>query len=73
MEHMYDGYHFWGMHFIWWIFWIIMLVWIFMTPWDIPGQRSKKETPLDILKKRFANGEITKEEYTEKKKFLDEN
>lgn len=73
MWHMYDGQHFWGMNFIWWIFWLIIVIWIFMTPWDIPGQRSRKETPLDILKKRFAKGEITKEEYEEKKKFLNEN
>jgi len=64
---------FWGMHWIWWIFWLILIIWIFATPWDIPGQRPRRETPLDILKKRFAKGEITKEEYEEKKKFLSKN
>jgi len=38
-------------------------MWIFATPWDIPGQKMKKETPLDLLKKRYANGDISKEEY----------
>jgi uncharacterized membrane protein len=28
---------------------------------------------LEILKKRFAKGEITKEEYDQKKKVLEEN
>ncbi|MEB2787191.1 SHOCT domain-containing protein [Algoriphagus persicinus] len=39
------------------------MIWIFFTPWDIPGQKTKKETPLDLLKKRYARGEISKEEY----------
>jgi len=32
----------------------------------------KKDTPLEILKKRFASGIISKEEYLEKKKILKE-
>ena len=68
---MYDGYHFWGMHLIWWFVWIILLFWIFAIPYDVPGQRSKKDTPLDILKKRYASGEINNEEYQEKKKILE--
>jgi putative membrane protein len=70
---MHYGHHFWGMHMFWWVFWIIILIWIFATPYDLPGQRKKNETPLEILKKRFAKGEITKEEFDEKKKFLEEN
>lgn len=65
--------HFWGMHIFWWIVWIIVIIWIFATPYDIPGQRKKRDGPLDILKKRFARGEITKEEYEEKKQFLEKN
>ncbi len=66
----YDGYHFWGMHLFWWIIWGILLFTIFVTPYDIPGQRNKKDSPLDILQKRFASGQITNEEYVEKKKML---
>lgn len=62
-----SNYNFWGMHLVWWILWLILLVWIFATPYDIPGQRTNKETPLDILKRRLAKGEITKEEYTQLK------
>lgn len=68
--HMYDG-HFGGMHLIWWILWLIFIFWIFAIPYDIPGQRKKKETPLDILKKRYAAGEINKTEYEEMKKILE--
>ena len=59
-----------GMDFIWWIVWILLIVWIFAIPYNIPGQRSPKESPLDILKKRFASGQINKQEYEESKKIL---
>ncbi len=59
------------MDLIWWFLWITLLFWIFALPYDIPGQRKKKDSPFDILKKRFAAGEITKEEYQEKKHLLE--
>ena len=67
---MYNGYHFWGMHLIWWFIWVSFIFWIFATPYDIPGQMKRKDSPLDILKKRFASGQINKEEYLEQKKML---
>jgi putative membrane protein len=59
------------MHLIWWILWLIFIFWIFAIPYDIPGQRKKKDSPLDILKKRYAAGEINKNEYEEMKKTLE--
>jgi putative membrane protein len=41
--------------------------WIFTTPYNVPGQRKKNDSPHDILKKRFASGQITNEEYQVKK------
>ncbi|MDF1674667.1 MAG: SHOCT domain-containing protein [Vicingaceae bacterium] len=70
MLHTFEG-HYWGMHLFWWILWIILLFWIFAIPADIPGQRKKKDTPLDILKKRYANGEIDAQEYDKMKKTLE--
>lgn len=67
--HYYEG-SFWGMHLIWWIIWIILIAWIFFIPANIPYQKSKKENPLDILKTRFAKGELSKEEFEESKKIL---
>ena len=67
----YENYHFVGMHFIWWFVWIVLLFWIFASPFNIPGQRSKKDSPLDILNKRLAKGEINKKEYEEKKKLIE--
>jgi putative membrane protein len=70
---MYNGYHFGGMHFIWWILWMIILIWVFATPYNIPGQRKKKDSPLHILQKRLASGEITSEQHHEKRKLIDKN
>jgi putative membrane protein len=63
----YENYYF-GMDIIWWIIWVIVLFWIFVIPYDIPGQRRKKESAYTILQKRYAKGEITESEYQEKKK-----
>ena len=60
-----------GMHLIWWIIWMCLLMWIFLTPWKIPGERRKKDSPLDILQKRFASREITKAQYLEDKNLLE--
>jgi putative membrane protein len=67
---VYNNY-FGGMHLLWWVVWIMMLIWIFALPYRIPFQRYKKDSPLDILQRRFASGEITNEEYQEKKKILE--
>ncbi|MCB0726602.1 MAG: SHOCT domain-containing protein [Ignavibacteriae bacterium] len=69
-----DGdYSFWGMHMLWWVIWLIFMIWIFATPWKIPGDKRKKDTPLDILQKRYAAGEINKEEYEDRKKTLEQS
>ena len=59
-----------GMNLIWWVIWLFFIFWIFAIPYNIPGQRRKKDSPLDILQKRFASGQITNEEYNEKKRIL---
>jgi putative membrane protein len=70
---MYNGYHFGGMHFIWWVVWIILILWVFAIPYDIPGQRKKKDSALDILQKRLAAGQITKEDYQEHKALIEKD
>ncbi len=63
-------YNFLGMHLGWWFLWGILLVWIFVVPYDLPGQRNRKISPLDILKSRYASGEISKDEFEDMKKYL---
>jgi putative membrane protein len=70
---MNNDYYFGGMHLTWWFIWMILLIWIFAIPYNIPYQRFRKNSPFDILRKRLASGEITNEEYQEKKKILENN
>jgi len=67
----YEGYHFGGTHLIGWFVWAILLFWIFATPYDIPYQR--KSSALDILQKRFASGQIDKEQYQEHEAILEQD
>ncbi|MEA5260217.1 SHOCT domain-containing protein [Arcicella aquatica] len=62
---------YWGMHFLWWFIWVGLLFWLFVTPYEVPGQRTKRNSAHHILQKRYAAGEITLEEYKEMRKILD--
>jgi putative membrane protein len=68
---MYYEYHFIGMHMLWWAFWLVMLFLIF--GWFGPRtmRRTGNESPLDILTRRFVSGEISVEEYQERKEILE--
>ncbi|MBX2981425.1 MAG: SHOCT domain-containing protein [Flavobacteriales bacterium] len=58
------------MHMIGWIFWFIIIFGLggFYVP--VPKKMVKRDSPLDILKRSFANGDISNEEYTERKSVL---
>ncbi|CAL66165.1 MULTISPECIES: SHOCT domain-containing protein [Christiangramia] len=60
---MMDNWNFGGMHWIWWGLWIILIFWIFLIPYPTPGQKRKKDGAMEILRERFARGEISEEEY----------
>jgi len=68
--HDFNG-HFGGIHFIWWIVWIALVLILIYTLYTIPYRIYNKESPMDILKKRLANGEISKEEFEALKKSLE--
>ena len=58
---MIDG-PFMGMHFLWWAFWIFMMVSVF--GFNVPERaRGNSLDPHLILKRRFAKGEITEDQY----------
>lgn len=65
----------WGMHMMW-IFWLPILILIIVFIVRIIGNNDafrrlkEKESPLDILKKRYANGEISTEEFEERRNKL---
>ncbi len=81
---MYPGEHFW--YGGWWMFPMIMpIVFLiiaiialylifgrggFRPPWWDRYPGSESESALDILKKRYAKGELTKEEFEQMKKDL---
>lgn len=68
----------WGNHWMFggfmWIFWIAVLVGIILLiKWLVqqkPAEPHSQENSLEILKKRYARGEIDKEEFEQKKKDL---
>ncbi|MBE0522036.1 MAG: SHOCT domain-containing protein [Candidatus Methanoperedenaceae archaeon] len=55
------------------IFWILIIVGIVLLIkylWEGGAPRGGTESALDVLRKRYARGEISKEEFEEKKKDL---
>ncbi|MEQ9221205.1 MAG: SHOCT domain-containing protein [Cyclobacteriaceae bacterium] len=66
---MHDWY-FGGMHWIWWILWLILMFWIFLIPYPTPGQRRSKDKAMEALRERYARGELSDEEFEQKKKVL---
>ncbi len=56
------------------LFWVLIIVGIvFLVRWiagDARNRDGREETPLEILKKRYARGEITKAQYEEMKKAI---
>jgi len=59
---------FYGMHAYWWFFWIFL--WLMYFSWFMPMRRTTYrmlQTPLQVLQARYAAGEVTSEEYEERR------
>jgi putative membrane protein len=68
-----NGFFMGGMHGLWWIFWVVLLGVIVFYGWGRPRERHRgsRETPHEVLRRRLANGEITTDQYEERKALLD--
>lgn len=67
---LHDGWAFWGMHLLWWLFWIVLIVALFSLFTPVPRSQ-RRQTPLELLQRRYAAGEITSAEYEERKATLE--
>lgn len=68
--HSFGDWWFFGMHALWWLFWVAVLVAVF----SLILPRSSTRTgasPLERLQQRYASGEISTEEYEERKRVLE--
>lgn len=70
---MFFDHHFIGMH---WIWWLIVIGIILLGVFNVIPYRPKtelEENAMEILKKRFARGEIEREEFEERKRIIKDN
>ena len=60
--------YYWGMHTYWWFWWLF--IWIMFFSFFMPVRRHvyrQMQSPLQLLQARYAAGEITSEEYEERR------
>ena len=69
MHYFADG-SFWGMHLLWWLFWFALISVFFGLLTPVPRNKVR-ETPAQILQRRYAAGEISSTEYEERKTRLE--
>lgn len=84
-HHMFNGMHdgwMWGMHWAGWLLWILVIVGViwaltrssqYRPPSPPTSPDRSDETPMEILKRRYAEGKLTTEEYEERKERLEQD
>ena len=63
--------YFWGMYTHWWVWWVF--IWMLFLGFFMRVRRSRyrlMQSPLQLLQGRYAAGEITSEEYDERRNTL---
>ncbi|MGK7370455.1 MAG: SHOCT domain-containing protein [Candidatus Halalkalibacterium sp. M3_1C_030] len=58
------------MMFFWWFLIIALVIIVVRSLMNTNQNRQRKETPMDILKRRYADGDIDEEEFKRRKKEL---
>ena len=68
-----DGGYLIGMHAWWWLFWVILIGVLFtsLRGGSARRQHAGRESPSAVLQRRLAAGEITPQQYEERKALLD--
>lgn len=70
---MFYNHHFIGMHWIWWVVLVTVIILLLFNVIPYRPKRNSTEDALDILKKRFARGEIEREEFEDRRRILVQN
>lgn len=73
MMHHNGDFHPWGMHMGWWVTGLLIVIVLIMIFLYLKTKRTdsvKWKSPLEILDRRYAKGEITKEQYEEQKRTI---
>jgi putative membrane protein len=61
---MYWANHYWGMHMFWWIFWLVVVTALLFWAWPTPTKR--RDAAIEELRRAYAAGQITEDEYRHK-------
>ena len=60
-----------GMHAFWWLFWLLIIIAFVLLFTPVPKQQVRQRaSPLDVLQRRYAAGEISTEEYEQRRAVL---
>ena len=68
---MYWSHHYWGMHMFWWIFWLIAVGSLLFWAW--PTQTRRRDSAIEELRRSYAAGQISEEEYRHRLAVLTEH
>lgn len=62
----------WGMHLVWWLFWVVLAIgiWWAVTRSSAASRPTVLETPLEVLRRRYAEGALTTEEFEKRRNVL---
>ncbi|HWQ37631.1 MAG TPA: DUF2934 domain-containing protein [Burkholderiales bacterium] len=65
-----ENFWFFGMHAFWWSFWLVVVVAIIYLLLSAGQRRERGESAREVLDRRYAAGEISTQEYEERKEKL---